>query len=202
MIVAVRLAGPLRPDAEGQTVVRVELPAGAPATVGELLDRLERRHPGLAGRVRDERGAIRRHVNVFVGADHIRELGGLAAPLDGTMAVSILPAVSGGAQEPSSGGSGSPAPARQVPAHPHEHPHHLLGQVGRGGAGVVVEHYPARLVEAAAGLARLGIGLHRRKLASAAPIRPGAEGGRVGLERRLGGRAVQLGQGGGWTRAP
>jgi molybdopterin converting factor small subunit len=96
MIVEVRLAGPLRPSADGQAVARIELPDGAPTTLGDLLDRLERRHPGLAGRVRDERGAIRRHVNVFVGPEHARELGGLAAPVDGAVPVSILPAVSGG----------------------------------------------------------------------------------------------------------
>jgi molybdopterin converting factor small subunit len=75
----------------------VELPAGGPTTVGRLLDRLERQHPALVGRVRDERGQIRRHVNVFVGAEHVRELGGIAAPIGEGVPVSILPAVSGGA---------------------------------------------------------------------------------------------------------
>jgi len=93
--VEVRLAGPLRPYAGGAAVTRVEL-GGASATVGDLLDGLERQHPGLTGRVRDERGQIRRHVNVFVGADHVRELGGLGAVLDERAPVSILPAVSGG----------------------------------------------------------------------------------------------------------
>ena len=96
MIVEVRLAGPLRPYADGQAATRIELPDGAAATVRELLDRLERAHPGLLGRVRDERGAIRRHVHVFVGPEHVRELGGLDAPVSGAEAVSILPAVSGG----------------------------------------------------------------------------------------------------------
>ena len=96
MIVEVRLAGPLRPYAGGQAATRVELAAGESATVADLLDGLERTHPGLVGRVRDERGVVRRHVNVFVGPDHIRELGGLAARLDGAEPVSILPAVSGG----------------------------------------------------------------------------------------------------------
>jgi molybdopterin converting factor small subunit len=64
--------------------------------VGLLLDRLEREHPGLAGMIRDERGVVRRHVNVFVGAEHVRELGGLAAPVGAREPVSILPAVSGG----------------------------------------------------------------------------------------------------------
>jgi molybdopterin synthase sulfur carrier subunit len=94
--VEVRLAGPLRPYAGGLAVARVELPTGIVPTVGQLLDRLERQHPGLIGRVRDERGAVRRHVNVFVGAEHVRELGGLETTLDGRQTVSILPAVSGG----------------------------------------------------------------------------------------------------------
>jgi molybdopterin synthase sulfur carrier subunit len=96
VIVEVRLAGPLRPYAGDAALVPVELPREAPATVGELLERLERLHPALVGRVRDERGAVRPHVNLFVGADHVRELGGLDAPLDGRRPVSILPAVSGG----------------------------------------------------------------------------------------------------------
>jgi sulfur-carrier protein len=95
--VEVRLAGPLRPYADGAAVARVEVPPEAAPTIRELLERLERRHPGLVGRVRDERGVVRRHVNVFVGADHMRELGGLEATLDGRQPVSILPAVSGGA---------------------------------------------------------------------------------------------------------
>ena len=98
MTVEVRLAGPLRPYAGGAAVTRVELPGSASATVGDLLDGLERQHPGLTGRVRDERGHIRRHVNVFVGAEHVRELGGLAAVVDEDAPVSILPAVSGGAR--------------------------------------------------------------------------------------------------------
>lgn len=98
MIVAVRLAGALRPDAGGASVVEVEV-AGDPApTVASVLEALEARHPGLAGRVRDERGAIRRHVNVFVGTEHVRELGGLGARVEGGGPVWILPAVSGGAR--------------------------------------------------------------------------------------------------------
>jgi molybdopterin converting factor small subunit len=104
VIVAVRLAGPLRPYAGGQATVEVDL--DEPAAVRDLLDALEGRHPGLAGRVRDERGAVRRHVNVFVGQDHIRDLEGLDTALDGARTVSILPAVSGGAGpvRPSDGG--------------------------------------------------------------------------------------------------
>jgi carboxylate-amine ligase len=94
--IRVRLAGPLRPHAGGAAEVVVELGPDEPHTVGRLLERLEEAHPGLAGMIRDERGAIRRHVNVFAGAEHVRELGGLAAPLAPGDRVSILPAVSGG----------------------------------------------------------------------------------------------------------
>ena len=96
MTVEVRLAGALRPDAGGAASVQVDLAGAEPPTLRALLERLERQQPGLVGRIRDERGAIRRHVNVFVGVEHCRELGGLDAPVDGTQPVSILPAVSGG----------------------------------------------------------------------------------------------------------
>lgn len=96
MTVEVRLAGPLRPYAGGAASTEMPLPEGA--TVADALAALERRFPALVGRVRDERGALRRHVNVFVGPVSVRELGGLAAPLSHDARVTILPAVSGGAQ--------------------------------------------------------------------------------------------------------
>lgn len=80
---------------------RVEV-AGEPADVGEALALLWRAHPGLRDRVLTERGEVRPHVQVFVGAESIRWTGGLATPVmvgAGTAAVaeiSIVPAVSGG----------------------------------------------------------------------------------------------------------
>jgi L-asparaginase len=70
---------------------------GAPATVGAALELLFAAHPGLRDRVVDETGAVRPHVNVFVGPESIRFLGGLAAPLPADGELAILPAVSGGA---------------------------------------------------------------------------------------------------------
>ena len=62
----------------------------------ELIDELERRHPGFRSYVVDETGRLRRHVNVFVGEEPIadRERLGDAAP-DGDK-VFILQALSGG----------------------------------------------------------------------------------------------------------
>jgi molybdopterin converting factor small subunit len=51
----------------------------------------------VVDRVIDERGSLRRHVNVFIGIDEARHLGGLDAPVPAGTEVSIVPAVSGGA---------------------------------------------------------------------------------------------------------
>ena len=72
-----------------------ELPVSA-QTVGRLLDELERAEPVLHRHVRDETGAVRRHLNVFVNADNVRDLEGLDTRLAPGDVVTILPAVSGG----------------------------------------------------------------------------------------------------------
>ena len=68
----------------------------AGATVGKVLAALGQAHPGVGQRVLDDRGALRRHVNVFVNGESIRYLDGIETPVAGTDEVWILPAVSGG----------------------------------------------------------------------------------------------------------
>lgn len=61
-------------------------------TVTELLRALEREHAGLEGWILDERGVLRRHINVFVNGEP-------AAPdsaLEDKDKLEILPAISGG----------------------------------------------------------------------------------------------------------
>jgi len=65
----------------------------AGATVAELLRELERAHPALAGWVLDERGRIRRHINVFVNGERAAE----EDAVDAGAEVDVLPAISGGA---------------------------------------------------------------------------------------------------------
>jgi molybdopterin synthase sulfur carrier subunit len=72
-----------------------EIVSSSPS-VRALLDELETRHPELYRSVCDETGRVRRHVNVFVNAAHVRDRGGLDTPLATGDIVSILPAVSGG----------------------------------------------------------------------------------------------------------
>ena len=65
-------------------------------TVRELIDELERRHPGLASYLVDETGRLRRHVNVFVGEEPVRDRERLADALAPDDKVFILQALSGG----------------------------------------------------------------------------------------------------------
>ncbi len=61
-------------------------------TVGELLRELERAHPAVGGWILDERGLIRRHVNVFVNGECGRE----DTPVGPDDRLDVLPAISGG----------------------------------------------------------------------------------------------------------
>ena len=84
-VVCVR--GPLRPLAGGRAEHELE-----GATVLELLRALEFRHPQVGGWILDERGVIRRHINVFVNG----ELGGGATPVQSVDRVEVFPAITGG----------------------------------------------------------------------------------------------------------
>ena len=75
-----------------------KLAGGAPEhsvsgeTVLAILRALEHDHPALAGWVLDERGVIRRHINVFVNG----ELSALDTPVGEADRIEVLPAISGG----------------------------------------------------------------------------------------------------------
>jgi sulfur-carrier protein len=72
-----------------------ELLLNAP-TVRAALETIEQRYPALYRGVCYETGAVRRHVNLFVNADHIRDLEGLDTALRPGDVIAVLPAVSGG----------------------------------------------------------------------------------------------------------
>jgi molybdopterin converting factor small subunit len=92
--VSVRLPAVLAEHAGGQRTVEVEVPPGG--TVGQVLDALADGRPRLAWRVRDETGALRRYVNVFVGDEDVRGAAGLATPVGDGDVVTVLPSVAGG----------------------------------------------------------------------------------------------------------
>jgi molybdopterin converting factor small subunit len=92
--VVVRLAAALRPHAGGASCIELDVPA--PATIADVVDAVAVAHPAVGRRVRDETGALRRHVNIFVGADNARDLDGPATVVPDGAEVAVLPAVSGG----------------------------------------------------------------------------------------------------------
>ena len=62
------------------------------ATVGEVLQALEREHPDVRGWILDEHGSIREHINVFVNKEYGRE----DTSVGDADRLHVLPAISGG----------------------------------------------------------------------------------------------------------
>ena len=91
MTITVHIPGVLRAYCDGAS--ELLLPA---SSVRSALAQLERSHPSLYRNICDETGAVRRHVNLFVNADHVRDLNGLDTMLAPGDVLSIIPAVSGG----------------------------------------------------------------------------------------------------------
>lgn len=83
----VRLRGPLKRLAGDRAEHAID-----GGSVGELLVQLERSHPAAKGWILDERGVLRRHINVFVNG----ELGSQETPVSADDQIEVLPAISGG----------------------------------------------------------------------------------------------------------
>ena len=66
------------------------------STVGEVLKALDTAHPGFHDRLFDDKGNLRRFVNVFLADEDVRFLGGLDTPVGDGQTLSIVPAVAGG----------------------------------------------------------------------------------------------------------
>lgn len=93
MSVTVRVPTPLRNLTDSQAAVSAD-----GATVHEIIDDLERRHPGMRERLVDDSGELRRFVNLFVDDEDVRFQQGLATPVTSGSTVSIVPAVAGGSR--------------------------------------------------------------------------------------------------------
>jgi molybdopterin synthase sulfur carrier subunit len=91
-VVTVLRPGPLRGEAGGASRLNVT----AAGTLRAVLDEMAVAHPRLARRIRDERGELRRYVNVFVDGEDCRHSGGLATPVEDGAEVQVLPSVAGG----------------------------------------------------------------------------------------------------------
>ena len=91
MAVTVSIPTPLRKLTNNESEVSIE--AGS---VGDLVDALDAAYSGIAEKLLDEKGDIRRYVNVFVNDEDIRFLDGKGTTLKDGDNISIVPAIAGG----------------------------------------------------------------------------------------------------------
>ena len=91
MAVKVYIPTPFRRATNNKDKVEVEA-----TDVEQLLDRLEADWSGLKGLVRNERGEVHHHVNIYVNSEGIEALRGLDTPLKDGDEVAIIPALAGG----------------------------------------------------------------------------------------------------------
>lgn len=81
------LRAPLKDLADGNHEVEAD-----GASVEEVLRAVERAHPRLVGWILDEQGQVRRHVNVFLNGEQVRQ-DAAVAPGD---RLHVLPSITGG----------------------------------------------------------------------------------------------------------
>ena len=89
--ITINVPGPLRVYCSGAPQLSLQA-----TTVRLALEHLARSEYALYRNICDETGALRRHLNVFVNTNNVRDLDGVDTPLRQGDEVTILPAVSGG----------------------------------------------------------------------------------------------------------
>ncbi|MDN3359994.1 MoaD/ThiS family protein [Actinomadura sp. DC4] len=89
--ISVRIPTILRNYTGGESEVRA-----SGTTVREVVADLDASFSGIAARILDENGKIRRFVNVYVGEEDVRFADGLDTVTPEGTQISIIPAVAGG----------------------------------------------------------------------------------------------------------
>ena len=93
MAVTFLIPGPLRCFSGEEREIVLE---PSPPTLSAALDVLWLRCPGMRDRVLTEHSQVREHINIFIGIEDIRYLGGLQARVPDGAEIAIVPAISGG----------------------------------------------------------------------------------------------------------
>ena len=91
MATKVRIPTPLRKLTNNEELVEVK-----PGTIGDAIAELQTRYPGIKERLVDEKGEVRRFVNVYVNEEDIRFLQNQQTPIKDGDEISIIPAIAGG----------------------------------------------------------------------------------------------------------
>lgn len=92
--VTVRLPRPLHGLADDQGVLRIPVASGA--TLAAVLDDVDAHFPVLGRRLRDETGALRRYVNLYIDGEDVRWLAGPDTPIRAGQEVRVIASVAGG----------------------------------------------------------------------------------------------------------
>ncbi|HSG31057.1 MAG TPA: MoaD/ThiS family protein [Thermodesulfobacteriota bacterium] len=88
---SVRIPTPLRRLTQEKDEVDINA-----SNVAELIEQLESQFPGIKDRLCDEKGEVRRFINLYVNNEDIRFLEGTETSLKSEDIVSIIPAIAGG----------------------------------------------------------------------------------------------------------
>jgi molybdopterin synthase sulfur carrier subunit len=91
MEVYVRIPNPLRKLTGEKDIIKAK-----GSTVDEVIQWLTDNYPGLKERLRDEKGEVRRFINIYVNDEDIRFAQNLETPLKERDQISIIPAIAGG----------------------------------------------------------------------------------------------------------
>jgi len=91
MAVNVRIPTPLRKLTQDKDTVQ-----STGQTINDIVENLEMQYPGLKERLCDERGELRRFVNIYLNDEDIRFAQGKATAVKDGDEISIIPAIAGG----------------------------------------------------------------------------------------------------------
>jgi molybdopterin converting factor small subunit len=91
MSVNVRIPTILRSYTGGDSEVKA-----TGGTLREVISDLDANYPGIAARILDDAGKVRRFVNVYVGDEDVRFAQGLDTATPEGAHISVIPAVAGG----------------------------------------------------------------------------------------------------------
>jgi molybdopterin synthase sulfur carrier subunit len=91
MSLKVVIPTPLRKYTAGAETVQVEA-----RTVQEVIDNLDSKYPGIRASVCDEKGGLRRFINIYLDGEDVRFLENLSTPVTDGAEIAIVPAISGG----------------------------------------------------------------------------------------------------------